>query len=487
MELASQSQSTAPRPGISGTQVPVRAALSPILAVVAGLLLRLWMLKKLFQVVEDTRIYGGIAENLLWHGSYAFTGAKGILHPTLIRLPGYPLFLAMCFRIFGVGHYVAVAYVQIVLDLVACLLLADFARLVAPRAYRSGAAHCTLWLAALCPFTATYAVQPLTEGPTVFLLALSMWAVARFHGRPGWKYALVFTFAASCNALLRPDGALGAVALAPAMFLGLPRTAIPRPRLIRMTLICVVLAALPFGVWTARNWRVFHIFQPLAPRSAADPGEPVYSGWERWVGTWCLDYASTYNIYWNMPDHPMELADLPVRAFDSPAQHAETAALFTAYNRRGYRVTPEIDEGFAKLARERIAARPLRYYLWLPMGRLADMWLRPRLDVMNIDLDWWVYSRHHAETRFSYAYAALNVFYLLIALGGLFLRPRFWQALLAYMMLRSALLLTVTAPETRYTVECFPMLFVLGGVALYWVTYRVCLSVLKVKASPGSR
>ena len=38
--------------------------------------------------------------------------------------------------------------------------------------------------------------------------------------------------------------------------------------------------------------------------------------------------------------------------------------------------------------------------------------------------------------------------------------------MLAYMLLRSALLLTVKAPEARYTLECFPMLFALGGIAL---------------------
>jgi hypothetical protein len=38
--------------------------------------------------------------------------------------------------------------------------------------------------------------------------------------------------------------------------------------------------------------------------------------------------------------------------------------------------------------------------------------------------------------------------------------------MLAYFLLRSALLMTVEAPETRYTIECFPMLFALGGVAL---------------------
>jgi hypothetical protein len=38
--------------------------------------------------------------------------------------------------------------------------------------------------------------------------------------------------------------------------------------------------------------------------------------------------------------------------------------------------------------------------------------------------------------------------------------------MLAYILLRSALLTTVEAPETRYTIECFPMLFALGGIAL---------------------
>jgi len=50
-------------------------------------------------------------------------------------------------------------------------------------------------------------------------------------------------------------------------------------------------------------------------------------------------------------------------------------------------------------------------------------------------------------------------------LAGLCLRPRFWGWMLAYMALRSCLLMTVEAPEARYTLECFPMLFALGGIA----------------------
>jgi hypothetical protein len=236
--------------------------------------------------------------------------------------------------------------------------------------------------------------------------------------------------------------------------------------MVRMAIVCVLLALAPFAAWTTRNWHVFHVVQPLAPRSATDPGDPVTPGWDRWVKTWCLDFISTYQVVWNVPGDELDIGKLPSRAFDSPAQYAETAALADAYNKNGYNLTPEIDAGFGRLAAERVATHPLRSYLWLPIGRVVDMGLRPRVENLPIDLDWWMYSHHHVETRFSWFYAALNVIYLLLAIGGLFLRPRMAAWMLLYMLLRSAMLLTVTPPEARYTLECFPMLFVLGGIAI---------------------
>jgi hypothetical protein len=444
------------------------------------------MLKDLFLVNGDALIYGGLAKALL-HGHYALNMGGGAPVPTLIRLPGYPLLLALSFRLFGIENYFAVALLQIALELLGCLLLAEFAGRSAPPQLKSGARLATLWLAALCPFTASYAVVPLAEASTLFVLALALWAMARFHDRPGWGSALWFTFAVTFAALLRPDGPLVAVALAPALVIPLLRpsatAAIPLNKLLRMTTVCVLLALAPFAVWTARNWQVFHVFQPLAPRLAMDPGEDSQEGWVRWVRTWCLDFSSTYDIYWNVPDGVLDLSKLPARAFDSPAQYAETAALAAGYNTPGQDITPDINARFERLAEERIAAHPVRYYVWLPLGRLADMVFRPRVENLNIDLDWWVYEHHDDETCFSWAYAALNALYLLLAAVGLKLRPRFGKAMLAYILLRSAMLLTVEAPETRYTLEFFPMLFALGGIGLYWVVNRVCLSVLRVKAS----
>ena len=485
MEAVTESQ-LPPAPPSSPPPRTSRAALAAGLPLVLGLALRVYALKNLFEVNGDSLIYGGIAKNLLLHGRYALTTQSGEMYSTLIRLPGYPLLLAACFRLFGMEDYFSACCVGIVLDLIGCLLLAGFVRRIVPEPYRTGAAAVTLWLAALCPFTASYTAFPLTETPTLFMLALALWSMARFRDQPGWKNALWFTFAVCGAALLRPDGALTAVAFAPALVLGLPRERIAPAKLRSIALVCILLALVPFAVWTGRNWRTFQVIEPLAPRLAVDPGEDPNLGWERWVKTWCLDYISTNQVYWNVPDDSLDVNQLPARAFDSPAQYAETAALARDYNDGGMNLTPALDARFAHLAAERIAAHPLRYYLWLPLGRIADMWLRPRVENLPIDLDWWVYSHHYAETRFSWACAALNMLYLLLGLAGLCLRPRFWQAMLAYMLLRSAMLLSVSAPEARYTLECFPMLFALGGVALYRLTWVVFLSVAKVKASFGS-
>jgi len=514
--------------------------LSLALALAAGLALRLWMLKQYCLVNGDALIYGGIAKNLLLHGRYGLAVDSGEIYSTLVRLPGYPLFLASCFRLFGMENYASACGVQIALELAGCLLLADFARRIVPARLSRGAAHGTLWLAALCPFTAIYCAEPLTESLTLFALALAMWSAARFGERPGWGVALSFTFAVTYAALLRPDGALAAVALAPALLIGMrrnmaedhpsgakaridfanlmarlkscpfktgpvsqakkaepvsgasateldsaaSRAAVSPPRLLRMAAVCALLALMPFAAWSWRNWRVFHVIEPLAPRLANDPGEDPNLGWERWVKSWCLDYVSTYQIYWNVPGDTLDIGKLPRRAFDTPAQLAETAALAEEYNLR-HDLTPGIDARFGKLADERIATYPMRYYLWLPLGRVADMWLRPRVENLYDDLDWWVYEKHPEESRLSWAYAGLNALYLLLGIGGLRLRPRLWPSMLAYMLLRSALLMTVEAPEARYTLECFPMLFALGGVALYRSTIWVCLLVSSAKASFG--
>ena len=72
--------------------------------------------------------------------------------------------------------------------------------------------------------------------------------------------------------------ALVGVALAPALLMGLRRTTIARRKLARMAAVCVLLAMAPFAAWTWRNWQVFHVFEPLAPRYTNDPGQQAIPG-----------------------------------------------------------------------------------------------------------------------------------------------------------------------------------------------------------------
>jgi hypothetical protein len=440
-------------------------------ALAAGTALRVWFIHAFPQIQGDSLLYADIARNWLTHGIYGRSllppGGPPTIAPTLVRLPGYPGFLALCFAGFGKQDYLAVLDLQLVMDLAACLLLADFVR----RICGHRAAMAALWLAALCPFTANYVAMPLTETPSIFCVALSLCAFAAVLERPRLSWMLALAFAWSYAALLRPDGALLAVVFFPALiFYG---RSSGNTQALRAALFCGLVAVLPFGIWTLRNWHTFHVLQPLAPRSATDPGEPTAPGFQRWTKTWIADFASTYEIYWNVPGDDIDIHTLPARALDG--DEGKTLDLVAEYNRRDA-ITPQIDAGFAALAAERIRAHPVRYYVALPLLRLADMWLRPRVEMLDIELRWWQYSQHRAETRIAYAYGALNLLYLLAAVVGVFYWPRFVTVMVAYIIVRSLLLSTLEGPEPRYTLECFPIVIAFAAAALAGLTGRKSLS-----------
>lgn len=434
-----------------------------IVALVAGAALRLWFIHAYPEVQGDPLVYGSIAKNWMLHGVYGST-TSGELRPTLIRLPGYPQFLALCFKLFGMEHYHAVMFLQTVVDLASCILIAAFTR----RIWNRRAAWWALWLAVLCPFTANYAAAPLTETLEIFWISVAFYALSRFlqadEESPQWRWALLQALAWSYAALLRPDGALLAVALCPAMvWYGRKRWG--AKRITRYAAVAAVLSVLPFIPWTMRNWRTFHVFQPLAPRYATDPGEPTNPGFNRWTKTVCVDLACTWEVYWNADTDVIDMAKLPSRAFDSPAQYEQTRHLLDDYNKT-ISLAPSLDERFSQLATDRIRRHPLRYYLSLPLARLADMWLRPRTELLWIELRWWDYDHHESETIFAAAYAALNLLYLIGAALGLRRWPPLAGAMVAFIVLRSALLATIEAPEPRYTLECFPILIALAAIAI---------------------
>jgi 4-amino-4-deoxy-L-arabinose transferase-like glycosyltransferase len=441
-----------------------------VFAILAGLALRAFFIAHHARFGGDTLVYGDLAHNMLAHHIFGFT--EDTIRPTLIRLPGYPIFLAACFALFGTANYLAVLWVQTALDLSTCILLAALAnRLCGERA-----AIATLWVAALCPFTANYAAAALTEVPCFFAAALAFFAFERwltsFHrNTPSNKWAALTGFALIAGILLRPDQALVAVAIVPAMlWAGLRSRELALTRRVLPAIIASLFVALPLSLWAARNWRVYHVFQPLAPRYANDPGEPNPYGFQRWYRTWAIDFKSTFDVYWVYDGGTVDMKDLPARAFDTPAQRAATAQFYAQYNDAGAATQP-IDNAFATLAAQRIAAHPLRYYIALPTARVLDMWLRPRTELMRAPIDFWNFRAHPRASIAEYAYAALNAALLLAAIAGIFRwRRNHWShqpalafAMLAFIALRCALLLTLDNSEPRYTLECYPIVILLAG------------------------
>jgi 4-amino-4-deoxy-L-arabinose transferase-like glycosyltransferase len=440
-----------------------RGWLFPLVVLAAGAALRLWTIHAHPQIQGDSLIYGDIATNWLTHGIYGHTVGHALgpptIEPTLVRLPGYPAFLALCFAVFGVANYHAVLYLQALIDLGTCLLIAGLAaRICGPRAGRWA-----LLLAALCPFTANYAASPLTETLSIFCVALGFLALAEvLEGtRRGWTALLIFSW--SYAALLRPDGALLAVVLWMSLIV-YGRHSLGWASAFRLAMLAGLLSLLPFVAWTLRNEHTFHVFQPLAPRYANDPGEFAFPGFVRWIKTLTGDFTSTNEIYWNGNSDRIDPGNLPARAFDNPGQYQQTQRLLEQYNATTT-LTPELDAAFGQLAAERVRAHPFRYYVGLPLLRLADMWLRPRVETLNVPLRWWQYAQHPAATRVALFYGALNLAYLIAAFLGILRWPRLAGSMVALIALRSLLLATLEAPEPRYTLECFPLLIVLAAVA----------------------
>jgi hypothetical protein len=452
-----------------------------ILWVAAGALLRFILIVFPRPSDDDAGVYLELGHNLLHHGVYGMFHA-GALTPSLFRLPGYPLFLAAIEQLFApILHgawWNAVFAVQAVADLAGGVLLAAFAR----RHLSDRAAEIVLAMAMLCPFTAAYAGIAMTECLSVFAVSLGIYAAGRALAaaqegrRDGWPVALA-GLAATLAMLLRPDGALLFAVLAAGLFAytGRQPAQAParrhlRPALASATLFCLVALA-PLALWTWRNWATFHLFQPLAPRHVNDPGERVNFGFYRWMRTWSVEYASTGVVFWNVGSESIDLGDLPPRAFDSPQQREQTRLLLDEYNRTNG-ISQELDDRFAALAAERIRSHPLRYYVEVPSLRVADMFLRPRTEAFStegfpIDLYWWHWSEHPAQTIAASLLGLINLGYVALAAWA-FLRHRvpFAWMLGGYLVLRCLLLATMENPEPRYSLECFPILIVTAGAAL---------------------
>jgi len=467
---------------------------------------------------DDGRVYSQIARNMLEQHVYSHDSQPPYA-PSLIRLPGYPLFLAGVYKVFGVGNNIAVRVIQALIDTATCVLIALVVfEWISEDERKHRAALSALGLAAVCPFTAIYVATILTEVFTNFLAVAMVLAATFAFKATTRKRAFVWWIAAGLLAglsvLFRPDAGLFAAAIG----LTLVLTSLRR---IREAILFGTVFSLAFCLvlvpWTIRNRRVFHVFQPLAPAHAEMPGEFVPHGYLLWVRTWLDDERYVGPALWAMDTRRMSIDDFPDSAFDSDEERDRVAALLNKYNHpdeeesteeaeasaddddqnqdedenskeeeqqpeqpddTNVEMTPAIDAGFAQIGQERVAHSRFRYYVVLPLRRAVTLWFDTHSQYYPFngellpldDLDYDIHQQYWLPlfTALTWIYTLLGV------VGGLLLwrsrdpNARRWLLLAVLLIfLRLGFFATLENPEPRYTVELFPFLIMLAGAGVF--------------------
>ena len=467
------------------------------LAAMAGLALRLFFALRFPFSLGDGDTYIQLARNWADHRIYGLW-LNGQLIPTDLRLPGYPAFLAAVAVVFR-RTIRAIVLSQGVLDLCTCFLAAALAAVLAPKTARRRAAIAGLWLAATCPFLANYAAAVLTEVLVAFFAtgALVFFAISVAEGTVEYSFmrrrlqvtpyvaVSIGAFLTGLASLIRPEMPLLLPVAGVVFAFRWYRSLGMRKVLLAGTAMAVAFL-LPLLPWAARNLISLHKLQISAPRYVTLPGEYATVGYFAWTNTWLERYRDVYLSVWKIGEEPVEIEDLPSAAFDSPEEKQTIATLFDEYNASpDLDITPEQDREFARIARERVRRHPFRTRVWVPFQRALTIWFTPRTELLPIDGKFWPVAQNwrdsHADVMTTGGFAALGYLYVALALGGVWAAwrarasiapPNLWGILLivAYMIVRTAFLTTVEAPEPRYVVTCYPAVMALA--TLLWSANR---------------
>jgi hypothetical protein len=471
-----------------------------LLALAAGLGLRLYFVLKFPANSGDTVLYEQIAANWLKHHAYAMD-VGGAVTPVDLRMPGYPAFLAIIYTVTGRTGPDARLWVmlaQIGIDLLSCLLMARLAGLLAStsgdstpnkRVY-SGA----LWIAALCPFTANYTAVPLTEVFATFWTALACCALVialrrvrepdfllkstHLPLRRSVEYAaLAAGIIIGAGTLFRPETPILFIA-AVMVFGGLFLLQGNFRRWFIVSLAMGLGCLMVLSPWGFRNMVTLGEPQLLAPKNSNLPGELVPYGFMAWEKTWLYRVRDCYLVPWRLNGEAIFVDDLPSRAFDTLEEKQRVAAILEQYNDE-LTLTAEEDAAFAQLASERNARHPVRTYLWLPLARAFTIWFTPRIELLPVSGHVFPLAQMReddpVDQEVTSLFFLLNLFYVGLGIWG---AVRLWRSspaarpvvafMALFILLRTTFLTTLETPEPRYVLVCFPALIAMGAQVVAW-------------------
>jgi 4-amino-4-deoxy-L-arabinose transferase-like glycosyltransferase len=202
--------------------------------------------------IHDEQAHVVLATNLVEYGEYAFDPG----HPTSLRPPLYPAFVAAMFKIFGKESFQAVRLAQAILSLLTVVFLFRLGRdLISERA--------GLWVAGLLCFYPTFLGFNnliLSEVLFTFFLTGAVYAVHRGLNSSGYRALVAAGVLLGLGALTRSILFPFAPMLAVFLLLGW-RGSFSR-RLLAVTAFAIPFAAV-LAPWAARNTLLHHTFVPI--------------------------------------------------------------------------------------------------------------------------------------------------------------------------------------------------------------------------------
>jgi hypothetical protein len=318
----------------------------PLIALALGLWLRLSFLLKYPASSGDIPLYDEIATNWLKHGLYGMK-LNGALTPVDVRMPGYPAFLALMYRLTGHTGEAAqfpIMLAQAIVDLFACVVIGVIAAWLVKTAsgadsrpaFRAG-----IWLAALCPITANYSAVLLTESLAVCASAISIYLLIRLAEssseiffpvsrlKASWDrtpeyWAALFGVSVGAITYFRPESPIFLVSVWVALILFFAKHGHLASGC-NLALLSAVMLAVSLSPWAIRNAISLHELQFLAPRDTMLPSEIPPRGFMAWEKTWLYRLSDCYAVTWKLNEESINLDDIPARAFDSDSEKRRVA------------------------------------------------------------------------------------------------------------------------------------------------------------------
>lgn len=431
------------------------AAALALAAVAAALAFRLYVVAGWHASAGDGLQYFDLSQSLLRDHRLAFAADKPLQYS---RLPGYPLFLAAVVHKTPIElheHLWRAAQANALLDVGSALLV----MLMVRRRFGRGAAWAAFAAVIVCPMLIFMSTYGLAESLATFLTTLTIFCALR----AGWGWAVAAGVACGLLQLVRIDGFAVLPPVALALWLGATTW---RQRLARGALFAVA-AALVFAPWPIRNHKAFGAPHFEGTAWMRQDGQPLPLGMMRWMRSWGTGaWGEDFPLLKVANDGYLTVTRggiiLPVM-YDSEAERARIADLFERYNRVG--LLPAVDAEFDKLADERRARAPFRYWVVLPLRRLFAEWTpMPEWELP-------VRSRILHLPAWRKAYDVFERLLFALAFVGALAWWRRDRALVAILVAvvgaRAALhAIAHPFPVERYMVESFPAMMALAGAAL---------------------